>query len=388
MTDDIIRALYSTLDLSFNGGILETYQTPVYAPFSFDLSQPFEVPYIINNFPTLLTDAAEFNGAKERNIFNLEFEKNIQVSIGIPYAIAMDFPKTLTPGTPSDLSVDLVLDTDEAIVSLDYLVHLFGNLSLWFFGEQEIDMLMQNTITLDFGANTLKFGDYELNFQDSYTLELDMFDFIEIVHTGSLNFVGNLIDAEITIKIDEILKHFFPELGWVVDIFFDEINIVIKSDLTGSIDFNLVVDDDEYDVDVSNSSSQIISVTVTPRSTRNSDDVMSIILNDFTYTMEFDVDWVLEIIYSPLLGFFTEELTWDWEIGKWPSFDLFSFQSDSEFTLMTYKATAENLWLRQGSINNDPVQIPGFLAFALIFFTGIGIIINFSLINRKKNRFP
>ena len=385
MTDNIIKDLYGSLNRSFHEGLLETYQTPKYSPFSFDLCQPFESPYIINNFPTLLTDASAFNGAKERNLFGLEIEKNIDISMSIPYSASMDFPERLTPGTPYSSEVSLTLNSDSASISVDYFVNIYANYSLWFF-EKEINLTLENTITLDFGRNTLTFGDFSIDLEDSSTIGTDLSNFVEFTITGNLQLVGTILESEIKIKLNEILKNYLPQFSILVDMFFEELNFLIKPELSGSIDFGLYLDNDGYDLNILNTSSQLIPIEYTPRAIINPDDRLDLILKNFEYQTQFSVDWGLQVIWPTVVSSLLQVDSWNKELGTWPDFEMEIYQSTSEFVLLTYNASAESDWIREDVIiQMQDDSIPGYEIGFIGGFSITGIIFLYIYIKKKQN---
>lgn len=370
LNDTVIRALYASLDTSFREGLLVAEQTPKYSPFSFDLCQPFTAPYIINNFPTLLTDAAAFNGAKDRRSTDFNFTKDIGITVSIPYETSMTFPKQLDPGDTVDAIVDMTLKPGQTVIRVDYWMNLVGNLSLWFFGDQEINVTLDNSIVLDFGENTLDFGGFTIGLEDAYAMDTELGEFVDLQVSGNLGIVGDLLDADITVKLCDILKFYIPQYEWLIDMFFGEINLHIVPNLDAAIGFDLDVDGTAYPVVYEDDATQQIPVSYDVAAIGSPDDELRVKLNSFEYNLTASVDWSLEFVWGWLSNLVTEEESLTWQIGTWPDYEFTMFESDKEFTLLTYRPD-EGVWVRfdpnQGGLE------PMYIVIGAVAAVGIGI---------------
>ncbi|MHA1734324.1 MAG: hypothetical protein ACTSU5_20485, partial [Promethearchaeota archaeon] len=130
--DSTIRDAYRSLNTSFSGGVhpLDGYYTPNYAPFSWDISQPFEFPFLFNNYQKLATDINEYNGAKERKAVEWKVRKSVNVTMDVPCTVGLTLPSYEKPGGQVGTGLNFTLHDENAFLTIDswYQVNLTASL--------------------------------------------------------------------------------------------------------------------------------------------------------------------------------------------------------------------------------------------------------------------
>jgi hypothetical protein len=314
------------LNTSFTEGIhaINGVYTPNYAPFSWDISQPFTFPYLLNNYPKLVCDIESFNAASISRSASIKVVKDIKLTIKCPATLTMNLPYELLPGQTSAGTLNVFLNQAKARVELAVFFNITFTINNSFFSG-EWNIIINQTIALDASKNTLEIFGTSLDFDYSLLDPID-FDGFEIGDylsiTGGLtpNLIGEMISLEIAISLSAILSDLLPEpYGSFLDLIIEDLSLIINPILTGYMKMDILAGSqtlvNDYQFIQANTT---IPINFTAPSSGSNPWTFNIV--DLSYGVNFRVDWEVGLAWATIPSFFFEDQTWS--LGTWPSFDI------------------------------------------------------------------
>lgn len=343
-TDDIIELCYLLVNDSFSQGVHEIngYTVPDYAPFAYDVLQVFEVPYIHSNFDHLMQQAASFQGDTEANGAILNIERSINVTLYIPVETSIDVNNALNPDDEFAGSFNAEILTDEASIIIDYLFNVSVDVDIFFFTET-ISTVIANSLVIDFADPVLQFLISQIGIEDSYTAGGDYVDGMLSVNLElTPQLLGTILNCSIDFHVDEILKHYLPQYGFLVDLFFEDIAFTINPVLTGYLDLDMLFGSDTTSFRWESTSNAVNFDFTVP----DFEDVDELVLKlqNFTYGLNMKVYWGITIEFADPVSWFLENK--EYNLGTWPNLDLEITPLDGEVIVADYFADeAENRWV-------------------------------------------
>ncbi|GAB4310145.1 MAG: hypothetical protein Kow0069_10100 [Promethearchaeota archaeon] len=351
LTDEVIKSAYETLDTSFSGGVheLDGYYTPNYAPFSWDVSQPFKFPYLFNNYEKLAIDINAYYDAKERKSLELNVDKKVDVVIDVPCHVGLELPQSAAPGEATGGNLNLTLDESKAMVTIIvwYQVKLTVNSFYW---SHTFTTTINETITINLGTNEITFlgqtirADY--NDEDPFSWESELLGgYCSIQGTLNPKLVGTILDATFSVHISEIIKALVgPTYEWIVDFVVDDLALNINPVVTGYVKFDLSLGGSSVAEDIWLTSTETImpvSFTMPEASTSP----IHFAFEDLRYGVNFAVDWTISLEWATIPSFFLEDQ--EWYLGTWPNVDVDLAEGTASLTSVAqYEySESEDQWL-------------------------------------------
>ena len=326
MNDTIIRDMYHTLNASWEYGIheLSGYYTPNYAPFSWDVSQPFTYPYIFNNYPQVAIDINAYNGAKDSKSKFLEIEKDITLTLDVPVNLDFTLPTEKSPGESESTQLQITLDESQAYLTLDIDFDVIVNTNLAFWS-LEWNAILEQSVIFNIGTGEIQFkGDF-INFicpNEGLNLEYEnteLGDYCDLYGSVTSNLLGTIGSADFNIHLNEMLKTLIGEpCSNLVDLLVDDLSFSINPILTGflSMDFasseEIIADNIKF-----NETDELITLNY-DFPTSGADFELN--LDDIKYKMNFVTDWSIDIDWSPITGIFADNIIIP--LATWPNFDI------------------------------------------------------------------
>ena len=326
-TDDIIRQAYNSLNDSFSGGVheLDGYYTPNYAPFSWDVSQPFSYPYLFTNYKKLATDINAFNDAKESKTFDYTMDKNVKLSLDVPCTVSTEIPKAVNPGEVVNTILNIELIEENTIVTLDlwYDINFTVDLCFW---EHTWNIQIDEQIEYNIGNGTLKVFGMDINTNandDDVALSFEDYGLGDYVTIGGFvdsAVIGTILSIEIRLSIAELIKTLVgPEYAWIVDLIVQGLDLVINPLLDGFVEFDLMLGDTPIEEGITlDQLESEIPVTFTMPSGSTSE--LQFQIDNLQYGVNFRIDWGIDLMWAMIPGLFIDD--YYWQIGSFPNYNI------------------------------------------------------------------
>ncbi len=338
--DTIIYNCYGQLNKSFTLGTHEINgeDIPNYAPFAYDVIQVFEVPYIHSNYDFLMQKAASFQGSIEADGGFIKVDRSVNITYIIPLETNLELPDTLATGDNLTTLLETSLVDSNAILTIDYYFKISANYSV-FFVDHYFETEFNNSIVIDFSDPVIQLLCKVLEFVENFQFSIDLVEpyvSIDIILTPQL--LGEILNCNITIHIDEILKLIFPEYGWIVGIFFEDIYFKINPIISGYLacdiklgDFNKTI---YWDMTTKNFNIDLEIPDLTYG------DNLSLELTNFRYGINFQIGWYIGFEMSWLVKFVFGDIHYEHFFGTWPNSNYDLFPIEGNITLKSWDAYA------------------------------------------------
>lgn len=371
--DTIIYTCYALLNRSFTQGVhdVEGFTVPNYAPFAYDVLKVFEVPYIHSNYDMLMQKAASFQGSIEAKGGFINVERNVEITFDIPLKTSIDLPNSLTPGESLISILETIIDSSGVMLTIDYYFNISVDYEV-FFSEYHFETIFENRIIINFSNPIVQLLCDELKLSGTSEFSLDLSaGMLSIETTLTPQVLGEILNCNVTLHIDEILKSAFPSLSWLIDIFFDDLYFKINPIISGYM---------SGDIKLGNSFNTLLWDSATKNFNIDLDipdlsygNTLSLELTDFKYNINFQVGWMMG--YDTGWG-----ISWlfgegdEYVLTTWPDLNLDLTTLEGTFTLKTWES-GSNAWISEEI--TEKVAIPGYSLQFLIIIGLIGIILIF-----------
>ena len=378
--DTILYTCYALLNRSFTQGVhdVEGFTVPNYAPFAYDVLKVFEVPYIHSNYDVLMQKAALFQGSIEAEGGFIKVERNVEITLEIPLKTSIDLPDTLIPGDNLNCLLGTIIDLSAAVLTINYFFNISADYKI-FFSEYHFETIFENRIVIDFSdpvvqllCDVLKLGETSLFSWDILGGMLS----IETALTPQI--LGEILNCNITLHIDEILKWAFPSLSWLIDIFFDDIyfkiNPIITGYMLGDIKLGNSINNLNWDSAIKNFN---INLEIPDLSYGDS---LSLELTNFKYNINFQVGWIIGYDTGWAISWFFGDGK-DYTLATWPNLGFELPSLEGTIPLRTWNA-GNDVWITQEPDEVDDGE-PVIPSYPLLFLGLISLISVISILYRK-----
>ena len=367
--DTIIYACYARLNRSFTLGIhdVEGFTVPNFAPFAYDVLKVFEAPYIHSNYDMLMQRAASFHGSIEAGGGLIEVERNVEIVFKIPLNTDVDLPDTLIPGESLDTILNTILDSSKSNLTIDYYFNISADINV-FFSDYHFETILQNQIFIDFSNPIIQFICEELFLGGDYKFSVDMLGWMLTINTAlTPQLLGQILNCNLTLHLDEILKWYFPTFSWLIDLFFEDIyfkiNPIISGYLAGDVKLGNSINSLNWD-----STTKAFDVSL-PIPELSYGDSVSLDLTNLEYGVNFQVDWIVG--YETGWG-----ISWlfgggdEYKLATWPNLNLDLVPIEGTIGLKTWDA-GDTAWISDDSVGDSNPMISSYNIFLVIGVIGI-----------------
>ena len=335
LTDDRIYSFYARLNKSLTEGfsVFDGEEIPNYAPFTYDVLQVFKEPYIHSSYDYIMQDAIRFKDDAETKGGFIKVQRSVNFTYIIPLKTDIDLPDVLTPGQNLTTVLGTILDESNAILMIDYYFKITANISL-FFTEKYFESVVENRIVIDFSNPQVQLFNKFLDFCFNRTFSKDIGDYVTIDVLFTPQLLGEILNCNITVRLIEILKYFFPQFTSMLSLFFEDIYLKINPIISGYLSAKVKLGNSDqtiyWDTETKNFN---IDLEIPDLSYG---DKLSLEIINFTYGINFVVDWYWGYIPSWLLELIIGEN--EYLLGQYPNinFDLASILGN--ITLKTWDA--------------------------------------------------
>ncbi|MHA1269294.1 MAG: hypothetical protein ACTSPY_05850 [Candidatus Helarchaeota archaeon] len=332
LTDELIFLWFERLNDSFNGGTHSVggQETPWYSPFCYDIMNPFQRPYISNNFNKLLSDIIAFNDAKNSKIFSFELIKDIKARLEIPIDATIVTNTVLNPNETFTPNITIQLDLEHAKLIIDYCLGF--NISIdWWFLDDSFDYVKNGTIYIDFSNPIFQLIQTILDSSCGSQISFSPTGFIQVDMTLTPQLLGTIFNATIRFKIMELLYQYQPTLRPFISMFIADFDFVLNPVLEGFLSMDSWITNGNH---THYTFTDLIFNFNPTLSTPSDGSSLSIYIGNFSYGLRFYVDWSLEIDFSIILEIFFSDFSIDLMTFPDISATIISFGQD--ITLCTY----------------------------------------------------
>lgn len=332
LTDSTIFTWFERLNISFYGGThsVDFQETPYYSPFCYDIMNPFQRPYISNNFDKLLADINAFNNAKESKSFSYELYSDIKATLNVPVDATITTPNSVGANETFKPNVTVNINAEHATLTVDYTLGFSVDVD-WCFWEGSYDFIKNGTIFIDFSNPILQLiGTYVKNsagFQVSYSPT----SYIQIDMDFTPQLLGPILNVTVRFKVLELLYNYLPQLR-VLMLFIEGFDFIINPILEGVLNMDSWATGAPHTHHTFSTLSLSFSPTITTPTDHSG---VSIWLGNFSYGWRFYADWRLEIDFTSLLEIFFNDIYYN--VFTFPDLNIILFPFGTDLSLCTYQ---------------------------------------------------
>ncbi|MCE7735479.1 MAG: hypothetical protein GPJ54_11415 [Candidatus Heimdallarchaeota archaeon] len=353
LSSTVIREWYKIMDETFLNGTHEwSYfgiDVPVTGPFTFDVTQVFDAPYIISGYSNVVADVGRLTIAQNSGL-KIDHSFNLWGELSFPGKMKISHPKGIIPGGTA--SVELTLEnSDQMLLTIGYNYSSLIDFSYWFLQtNSSYDVDGEMIIDVDTAGITpqiSKLGLAEYSVEDiSIVGDYLTLDSLVI----SPKFIGNILSGEISINLWAILetaietalpqsRPVFTILNFLIDSMLVTAAFSLDTYVEGTIDSETTgVSTSITDLTFTEESMTIpvdIDFTGIPSSTS-----VDIIISKLDYKMDFTTDWYFGIYFAKPFSYLIGGLIW--QIGTFPALTAELLQSNGgSFTINVFEELAD-----------------------------------------------
>ncbi|TFF87650.1 MAG: hypothetical protein EU549_04360 [Promethearchaeota archaeon] len=332
LTDSLIYTWFQRLETSFLGGTHSVggQATPWYSPFCYDIMNPFNRPYIGNNFDKLLSDIIAFNDAKDSEFFSFELIKDIKTRLEIPIDANIKTNTVIEPGETFNPNITVNLDLSNAKLEIDYSLGFIIAVDWWFW-EETFDFIKNGTIYVDFSNPVIQLVQTYIDTSGAFQVTFNPVGFIQIDLELTPKLLGDIINATIRFKLMELLYMYQPTLRPFLEWFINDIDFVINPVLEGFLNMDSWTSESDRTHHTFNNLEFSFSPTIIAPSDQTD---FSIYIGNFSYGLRFYTDWSIEIDFAPILEIFFDDIII--ELMTFPDISATIYSFGQDITLSTY----------------------------------------------------
>lgn len=398
LNNSILKDWYSHLNESLHGTIHNVpvigYTTPEISPFTFDVSNPFQRPYIINAWANVMEDLEAFTKAQSQDI-TMSAEMNVTITAAVEALFTIEYPETVSPGTSYDLTYKIDMYDETVTLKTDYDLDLNLSGNFWFLGgeflliqtgsfEVDIPLATINGLLDKVGVSPQSFVDRIVDNVNDY-LTTYYFE-IEYI-TVSPQLLGTVLNASVRLHFWDIAKDFIPVIvSSVAPQFYPVVNaaftvldrIISHIDLQSIILVQTMISGDLAVSDTNqaqltknviefNESGVQVPVKLTIADTPTNPN-LQVTLSSLSNGMNFFIDWYFDAGLEQPFSYFIDDFRID--IGRYPSYemDLPEGWITANVSTVTISTTISGVSTSQPTTTSEPGY--GFLAIETIAVIG------------------
>jgi len=212
---------------------------------------------------------------------------------------------------------------------------------------------------------------------ESYEFSVDLLSGMLTVETAfTPQLLGQILNCNLTLHIDEILKWYFPSFSWLIDLFFDDIYFKINPIISGYLEADAKLGNSIYSLNWDSAIKDFNLNLDIPELSYG--DTLSLELTNFQYGINFQVDWFIG--YDTGWG-----ISWlfgagdEYKLTTWPNLNLDLTPLEGTIGLKTWNAGI-NSWI---SDETEEVSEPAIGSYCVLIMLGIVGVISVIYIRRK-----
>ncbi len=350
LTDSILKDWYGHLNESLNGNILNIpvidYTTPEISPFTFDVSNPFQRPYLINAWSNVMDDLDAFANAQTTDI-TIAAELNITVTMAIEGLLTIEYPETVLPGESYHLNYSIEMYDDKLKLETAYDLGLNVSTNFWFLGG-DFQILQNGSFTVNVPLSTINslldaLGISHQDFADKIVDKINQYlpiDYLELEHMlVSPQLLGTVLNASTRLHLWNLAKDYIPPivstlapqiypaitvLFKILDKIISHIDIqaqfILQTMITGDISLS---DTNQAQLSQStiefNESAAEVPIGLTIATTPTNPN-LQVTLNNISNGVNFFIDWYFDAGLEEPFSYFIDDFRI--YIGQYPSYEM------------------------------------------------------------------
>ena len=353
---------------------------PKVAPFSHDVTQLFNAPYIISTYSSIAQSAGALSRAKNENII-IQQKLRLGVNFNYPAELSILYPKTISTGTSKDIIMEFTPKSNDFTIGFSYDFSLHADLAYWF-AQANFTYENNGSIEVNVPLEDIS-GIFEMLGMDEFELvsDVSMTDYLTFdTLTIYPNLFGTILEGAVSLNLWEVLSNVnihpvVTILVRLIDFFIDGVNLVFNPQVEGVIVSNITTPNSGVSISEKllkfRDEESTITRKVSVEEDANIDDGVTIEIDDLFYALDFFVDWLISIEFKKPLSSLVDGF--EWVIGTYPT-----------YTEELISSSGTTIIIPKGESEEDD---PGDIISGLIIFLVIAVIAGFFYRNsRKKSR--
>lgn len=230
--DDFEEALYERYDLQpLNNSLLRFWfqkfedaleagvfwidplkmNTPIITPFTFDVMNPFQKPYIVTGYPNVVEDTDTFEAALDNKQMTLNSSITGEVAFSVKARYTITTPPSVFPGDVFQAKVRVEMIEDETALALGYNLSVDGSIKLLFLDKSftsQYGGITRTTLPTSQTTNNFSLCGLDNFLKDD--LEITNEDFFSTDYISGSTIVGAIQGINVSIHLWDMLKTVLP----------------------------------------------------------------------------------------------------------------------------------------------------------------------------------
>ena len=314
--------------------------------FPFEVSNPFQRPYVINAWGNVMENLDAFTEAQAQDI-RMAAEMNVTITVAVEALLTVEYPEIADAGESYILNYTIEMYDETVILTTDYSLDLNLSANFWFLGgdfllyqngsfEVDIPVVQINGLLDQVGVSPQSFVDRIVDKLNQYLTEY----YLEVEYiTVSPQLIGTVLNASVRLHFWDIAKDFVPLIVSsvapqfypavntafrVLDMIISHIDLqavfLVQTMITGDLSLSETrqaslsqntIEFNESDVEV--------PVTLTIDDYPTTPD-MQITLSNLVSGLNFFIDWYFDAGLEAPFSFFIDDFRV--YIGRYPSYQM------------------------------------------------------------------
>jgi hypothetical protein len=411
LTDNVFRDWYSHLNESLHGSIhnipVISYTTPEISPFTFDPTNPFKKPYIINAWPNVMDDLEAFSKAQTQD-FTMSAVMNLTVTLAVEAALTIEYPGTVQAGEQYTINYALEMFDDSVTLSTDYAMDLNVSTDFWFLSG-EFTLIHEGSFEINIPLGTINgmldaVGVSPQSFVDrivdnvnevltSYYLEVEYF-------TLSPQLLGPVLDTSVRLHFWDIAKDFVPAIVSslappiypavntvfrVLDLMISHIDLQAQFLLETMVTSDVAMSDsslgilNQEKIEFNESSAQVPLLLTIDETPKTPD--LKITISNLVNGVNYFTDWYFDAGLEAPFNYYIDDFRVN--IGRYPSYEmqLPSGLIEANVSIITIDLTIEGITSSTTTTTTTKAGPGGLLVECLII---LGVVLGWKRYKMKR----
>lgn len=326
-----------------------------------------------------------YNDAKNYEGGLITLDKNVNITLIIPITTEMNAPESIAAGDITNTSLSFTLHSERALLIIDYYINVSIHVDL-FFWEEIFNSIFKNHIVINFSNPIIGFITDLVNFNDN-VISFPLIDnYIDVTAHLTPQILGTILNATVNIHINEIIKSILPTHSYLVDLFVDDLALVLNPVIIGYMDMDLY-----SGTNLIKSNLRLISTThsepisfATPQKISES---FQISLKNLRYGTNFQMDWTIEADWAIIPSLIFSDI--EYNFLTWPNMDIDLSTGTSKCTTANY-TYIDGYWVLEGAqISGSNIPVIGIPLFNEIMIFTTTIVLTFiinKMLKQKKHQ--
>ncbi|MBD3192784.1 MAG: hypothetical protein GF308_19245 [Candidatus Heimdallarchaeota archaeon] len=185
--------------------------TPIITPFTIDVMNPFQKPYIVTGYPNVVEDTDAFETALDNKQMTVNSSITGEVTFSVKARYTITTPPAVFPGDVFQAQVRVEMIEDETAIALGYQLAIDGSIKLLFLNKCFTSQYGGLTLTkLPTSQTTNNFSLCGLDDFLRDDLEITNEDFFSTDYVPGSTIVGDIQGMNVSLHLWDMLKTVLP----------------------------------------------------------------------------------------------------------------------------------------------------------------------------------